>query len=67
MALLAHTVSARRKPERALTTLRQVVADALLLKGARGEAGEVAEGLLARLTEQARRGSWDEFWLVRHA
>ncbi len=57
MALLTHTVSVRRKPERALTTLRQVVADALVLKGARGEAGEVAEGLLARLTEQADRGS----------
>ena len=57
MALLAHTVSARRKPERALTTLRQVVADALVLKGARGEVGEVAETLLGRLTEQAGRGS----------
>ena len=57
MALLAHTVSARRKPERALTTLRQVVADALVLKGARGEATEVAENLLSRLTERAGRGS----------
>jgi hypothetical protein len=57
MALLTHTVSVRRKPERALITLRQVVADALVLKGARGEAGEVAERLLARLTEQADRGS----------
>ncbi len=57
MALLAHTVSARRKPERALTTLRQVVADALVLKGARGEADEIAEALLGRLTEQAGRGS----------
>ena len=56
MALLAHTVSARRKPERALTTLRQVVADALVLKGARGEATEVAEALLGRLTEQAGPG-----------
>ncbi len=57
MALLAHTVSARVKPERALTTLRQVVADALVLKGARGEAEAVAEALLGRLTEQAGRGS----------
>ncbi len=47
MALLAHTVSARRTPERALTTLRQVVADAQVLKGARGEAEEIAETLLA--------------------
>ena len=57
MALLAHTVSARRRPERSLTTLRQVVADALVLKGARGEAEEIAEALLGRLTEQAGQGS----------
>ena len=57
MALLAHTVSVRRKPERALTTLRQVVADALLLKGARGEATEIADVLLGRLSEQEGRGS----------
>ena len=57
MALLAHTVPIRRKPKRALTTLRQVVADAVVLKGARGEAGEVAEAVLGRLTEQAGRGS----------
>ena len=50
MALLAHTVSVRREPERALTTLRKVVADAPVLKGARGEAEEVAETLLGRLT-----------------
>ena len=56
MALLAHTVSVRRKPERALTTLRQVVADALVIKGVRGETEEVAEGLLTRLTEQAGQG-----------
>lgn len=53
MALLAHTVSVRRKPERALNTLRQVVAEALVIRGTRGEAKEVAEGLLRRLTEQA--------------
>ena len=34
MALLDHTVSVRRKPERALTTLRQVVADAQALAAA---------------------------------
>ena len=47
----------RRKPERALTTLRKVVADAVVLKGVRGKATEVAETLLVRLTEQAVRGS----------
>ena len=52
MALLAHTVSVRREPERALTTLRQAVADALVIKGARGEAAETAENLLGRLAEQ---------------
>ena len=57
MALLDHTVSVRRKPERALTTLRQVVADALVLKGARGEAEEVAKVLLGRVAEQAGRSS----------
>ncbi|MCH7856610.1 MAG: hypothetical protein IIB37_07650 [Gemmatimonadetes bacterium] len=56
MALLAHTVSVRRKPERALTVLREVVADALVLKGVRGEAAETAEKLLRR-AEQAARGS----------
>jgi hypothetical protein len=57
MALLAHTVSARRKPERVFATLRLVVTDAVVIKGARGEAEEVAEALLGRLTEQAGRGS----------
>ena len=47
----------RRKPERALTTLRQAVADALVIKGARGEATGVAETLLGRLAEQAGRAS----------
>ncbi len=57
MALLDHTVSVRRNPERALNTLRQVVTDAVALKGVRGEATEVAETLLRRLTEKAGRGS----------
>ena len=56
MALLAHTVSARWKPERALTTLRQVVAGAPVLKGARGEAAEIAEVVLGRLTERGGQG-----------
>ena len=56
MALLAHTVSVRRKPKRALTTSRQAVADALVIKGARGEAAETAGHLLGRLAEQGVRG-----------
>ncbi len=57
MELFAHTVSARRDPERAFATLRSATAEAIALKGARGEAEEVAEVLLDRLTEQTGRGS----------
>ncbi len=57
MELLAHTVSARRDPERAFATLRSATAESLVIKGARGEAAEIAEVLLGRLTEQACRGS----------
>jgi hypothetical protein len=49
LALLAHTVSARRRPERALAALRQVVAVAPVLKGVRGEAKEVAGVILGEL------------------
>jgi len=56
MALLAHTVSVRRQPERAMTVLREVVADAVVLKGVRGEAAETAEDILRR-SEQAGRDS----------
>jgi hypothetical protein len=57
MELLAHTVSARRDPERAFATLRSATAAATVIKGARGEADEIAEVLLGRLSEQAGRGS----------
>ncbi len=57
MELFAHTVSARRDPERAFATLRSATATAMVIKGARGEADEVAEVLLGRLSEQAGRGS----------
>ncbi len=57
MELLAHTVSARRDPERAFATLRSATDEAMVIKGARGEAAEIAEALLGRLTEQAGRGS----------
>ena len=57
MEVLAHTVSARHDPERALATLRSATADAMVLKGARGEAEEVAEALLGRLAEQAGGGA----------
>ena len=57
MELLNHTVPARRDPDRVFATLPSAVADAIVLKGARGEATEFAEVLLGRLTEQAGRGS----------
>ncbi len=57
MELLAHTVPARRDPERVFPTLRSATDEAMAIKGARGEAAEIAEVLLGRLTEQAGRGS----------
>ena len=57
MELLAHTVSARRDPERAFATLRSATAVATVIKGARGEATEIADVLLGRLSEQEGRGS----------
>lgn len=46
LALLANTISARRQPEVALDTLRQLAAHAPVLKGVRGEAKEVASLIL---------------------
>jgi hypothetical protein len=48
LALLAHTVSARRQPERALNTLQRVVAEAQTLHGTRGEARELIQSLLKK-------------------
>lgn len=49
LAMLDHTVSARRHPDKAFETLREVVARARVMKGVRGEAGEVVKSVLARL------------------
>ena len=57
MELLNHTVPARRDPERVFATLSSAVAEATVMKGARGEAAETAEVLLGRLSEQARWAS----------
>jgi hypothetical protein len=46
LALLAHTVAARRQPQFALVTLPRVVFPALTLKGVRGEAQELVDTLL---------------------
>lgn len=53
MALLAHTVAARRDPQRALATLPHVASQALVLKGARGEAEEMVNSLLRKASERA--------------
>ena len=39
--LLAHTVAARRRPARALSTLARTLSGALVLKGVRGDASEL--------------------------
>jgi hypothetical protein len=46
LEILANTVSARRKPEAALSALRKIVIDAPVLKGERGEADETASLIL---------------------
>lgn len=49
LELLAHTVSARRAPQRALAALQRAVASAPVFKSARGEARETAAAILAAL------------------
>ena len=52
LELLSQTVSARNRPERAFSALQQVATRALILKGARGEAAELAGRLLRTLEER---------------
>ncbi len=49
LELLAHTVPARREPQRAFATLSRAVSGVPVLKGARGEADRVAIALIERL------------------
>jgi len=49
LELLNQTVSARTHPHKALAALRQVATHALILKGARGEAGDLTAPLLKYL------------------
>ena len=49
LEMLFNTVSARRSPERALSTLQRVAAHAEVLKGVRGDARDVVDSLLRRL------------------
>ena len=46
LELMANTVSARSQPELALTVLPKTLESARILKGVRGEAGEVVESIL---------------------
>jgi hypothetical protein len=56
LALLANTVSARRQPAVALATLQRVAANAIILKGGRGEASAVAPRLLKYLEKSRHHG-----------
>lgn len=49
LALLAHAVSARRQPEAVLDLLQQVMSAAPVLKGVRGEAGELVCSLVNQI------------------
>lgn len=49
LALLPHTIPARRRPAVVLPTLRRALSGAVLLRGRRGEAADVVEPLLRRL------------------
>jgi len=49
IALLEHTVPARRRPKASLSTLRQAVSAAPVIKGIRGEARQMAQALLDRV------------------
>jgi hypothetical protein len=57
LALLANTVPARVRPQFTLATLRKALGTAPVLKGARGEAKETAEAILARLEKSTRRAA----------
>jgi hypothetical protein len=54
LALLSNTVSARRSPEKALASLQHVVAQAEILKGARGDASELSRAILERAETKKR-------------
>jgi hypothetical protein len=47
LKILDNTISARRSPAVALSTLKQVVSDALIVSGARGEASQVVNWIAA--------------------
>lgn len=52
LEMLFNTVSARRSPEKAMATLQRVTEQAEVLKGARGNAGDVVSRVLRRVEER---------------
>jgi hypothetical protein len=50
LELMSNTVAARSQPERALAVLPAALKGARILKGVRGEAGEIVEAILAQVT-----------------
>jgi hypothetical protein len=48
LKILDNTVSARRSPAIALSTLQQLVSDAVIVKGVRGEVAQVVDWIAAR-------------------
>ncbi len=56
LELLFNTVSARRSPEKALSTLQHVTKKAEVLKGIRGDATAIVDALLKRMEQIAERG-----------
>jgi hypothetical protein len=51
LELLSQTVSARRNPERAFSTFKELVQGATILKGTRGEAAEMIDKLLTKYAD----------------
>jgi hypothetical protein len=51
LAVMAHSVSARRQPQAVLDSLQQVVSRAPVFKGTRGEASEIVDTILKLLSD----------------
>jgi hypothetical protein len=56
LKILDNTVSARRSPAVALSTLKQVVSDALIVRGVRGEASQVVDWIAAHFGSPRAHG-----------
>ena len=55
LAMLANTLTAMHAPDRAISTIREVVVRAPAVKSSRGEAAEVAPLILELLERRLRR------------